>query len=186
MKTGHLLRLAVLSYGMILLVGFIASSCFIEPSYPNSPKITFKGFSRYGLEAGSSVGQPKRDSLVITIGFEDGDGDLGYNLPIDSSASARYKQAGGWGNYKIRIFRFENNKFTELSPGENGFLIFPPLSREGKKGPIEGNLELRQIYPYSTKYKNDPVKFRIQIRDRALNLSNEIETDTLIVPFPEH
>ena len=125
-----------------------------------------------------------RDSLVITIGFKDGDGNLGNNIPIDYSDSARYKQAGGWGNYKIRTFRFENNQYKELPTGETNTLFFPQLSREGKRGPIEGDLELEQIYLYSTKYKNYPVKFRIQIRDRALNLSNEIETDTITVPFP--
>ncbi|GAB4041932.1 hypothetical protein GCM10028774_51920 [Spirosoma jeollabukense] len=170
---------------MILLTCLSASGCFNEPNYPNTPQISFKGFSRYVLEAGTGVGQQKRDSLVITIGFKDGDGDLGDNIPIDPNDSIRYKQAGGWGNYKIITYRLENNQYKEVPPGEANTLFFPQLSREGKKGPIEGDLELEQIYLYGTQFKNYPVKFRIQIRDRALNLSNEIETDTISVPFRE-
>jgi hypothetical protein len=168
----------------MLSVTLTVSACFTEPEYSNIPHIDFKGISRYSLQAGTGVGQQKRDSLVLTIGFTDGDGDLGNNLPVDSLEIARYKQVGGWGNYKIVTLRLENGQYKTLSTGENTTLFFPQLSREAKKGPIQGDLELRQTYQYGRSYKNYVVKYRIQIRDRALNLSNEIETDTLTVPYP--
>jgi hypothetical protein len=66
----------------VLLVSLTVTGCFTEPDYPDVPQIDFKGISRYTLAAGTGVGQQKRDSLVITIGFKDGDGDLGNNGPL--------------------------------------------------------------------------------------------------------
>ena len=182
MKKGTTIKQAVLSYGSVLLLSLASFSCFQEPTYPNAPQIKFRGFSRYSLEAGAGVGQSKRDSVVITIGFTDGDGDLGNDLPIRGIDSTRYRQAGNWGSYKIRTLRLENNQFRELNPGENRFLTFPRLSREGKTGAIDGNLEFEQLYPIGTRNKLYVTKYRIQIRDRALNVSNEIETDTITLP----
>ncbi|UFH54238.1 hypothetical protein [Spirosoma sp. KNUC1025] len=170
-------------YGLVFGLSLAASGCFTEPKFSDTPQISFKGISRYPLEAGTGVGQQKRDSLIITIGFTDGNGDLGNDLPIASDEKERYTQAGGWGNYRIRAFRLENNQYKELATGENTSLYFPRLSREGKKGAIEGDLELEQVYQYGDTYKIYPTKFRIQIRDRALNISNEIETDTISVPY---
>ena len=167
----------------IFFISLAASGCYTEPNFPDVPQITFKSFSKYPLTAGVGVGQSKRDSLVITIGFTDGNGDLGDKFPLNSLDSARYMQAGGWGNYKIRTFRLENNRYKEQATGENNFLIFPRL-REGTKGSIKGDLELEQLYSYGRSFKVYPTKYRIQIRDRALNISNEIETDTIHLPFP--
>ena len=175
--------MAVLSGAIILLVNLLLISCFQEPNYSKVPQIQFKGFSRYTLQPGSGVGQSKRDSLVITLGFTDGDGDLGNSLPITSSESDRYQQAGGWGNYRIRTFRLENKQYVEQNLVNNNLLIFPRLSREGKTGPIVGDLDLNQLYQYGNRFTIYPTKYRIQIRDRALNISNEIETDTIHLPY---
>jgi hypothetical protein len=183
MKKVNTSKQTVFFGGVSLLLSLTMCSCFQEPTYSKVPQIEFKGFSRYTLQTGSGVGQSKRDSLVITIGFTDGDGDLGNTLPLTSSESDRYQQAGGWGNYKIRTFRLENKQYKEQKPGENNFLTFPRLSREGKTGAIEGDLELEQLYLYGTRFTIYPTKYLIQIRDRALNISNEIETDTIHLPY---
>ena len=183
MRKVSISKQAVFSGRVTLLVSLVISSCFQEPTYSNIPQIKFKGFSRYALQAGSGVGQQKRDSLVITIGFIDGDGDLGNNLPIDSLEVARYRQAGGWGNYKITTLRLENGQYRPLPTGENTTLFFPRLSREGRTGPIEGDLELEQVYSSGNRFITYPTKYLIQIRDRALNISNEIETDTIHLPY---
>lgn len=183
MEKANIIKQAMLFCGISLLISFITSSCFQEPVYPKIPQIKFKEFSRYTLQAGSGVGQSKRDSLVINIGFTDGDGDLGSVLPVDSLEVARYRQAGGWGNYKIITLRLKDGQYQPLPTGENTTLFFPRLSQEGKSGPIEGDLELEQIYPYGNRFTIIPTKYRIQIRDRALNVSNEIETDTIHLPY---
>lgn len=160
------------------------SACFNEPNYSNTPEIEFKGLFRYTIEAGKGVGKSKRDSVVITIGFKDGDGNLGNDTPLPKADSARYASTGGWGNYKIRTFRLENKVYKEIPLAINNFLLFPDLTRGKPKGAIEGNLDFNQTFQYGTSFQMYPVKFQIQIRDRGLNQSNIIETDTLNLPFP--
>ena len=160
------------------------SSCFNEPNYSNTPDIDFKGVFRYTIEASKGVGKGKRDSVVITVGFKDGDGNIGDNIPLSKVDADRYASNGGWGSYKIRTFRLINKKFEELPQPENNTLYIPDLTKGKVKGAIEGSLDFNQIFQYGSRFQFYPTKFQIQIRDRSLNVSNVIETDTVSVPFP--
>lgn len=164
--------------GLILVV----SACVSEPDYSKTPAISFKGLFAYQRAAGTGVGQSRRDSLVVIIGFQDGDGDLGEN----TSDTARIRQVFGkesWGNYELRTFEIVNGKPVELSLAGNKVLFFPRLTKDGQKGAIEGTLDFSQKFFYQTGYRLAPVKFQIRVRDRALNVSNMIETDTIRVPL---
>ena len=178
-------RQQIQPYLFVLGLGLVLSSCFNEPNYSDTPVIEFKGIDRYTKAAGSGVGQSKRDSVVITIGFKDGTGDLGNSLPLSKADSTLYRSNGGWGNYEIKTFRFINKQYVELVQAINTTLIFPDLTKDKPKGAIEGLLEFNQIFQYGLSYKLYPTKFRIKIRDRALHESNVIETDTISVPFPQ-
>lgn len=58
----------------------LASSCFDPPEYPNTPSITLQDI--YFKQIGSNT---DADSLVLVLGFKDGDGDLGLSASeIDS------------------------------------------------------------------------------------------------------
>ncbi len=174
-----------LIHQVLFLVGllFAVSACISEPDYSKTPAISFKGVVKYPIEAGKGVGQSKRDSVVITIGFQDGDGDMGET----TTDTARIKQIFSnetWGNYELRTFELANGKFTELLlGGVNGKLFYPRLTKDGQKGAIEGTLDFSQKFFYQTGYRLAPVKFQIRVRDRALNVSNVIETDTIRVPL---
>jgi hypothetical protein len=165
-------------------IALALSSCFNEPNYADTPEIDFKGIDRYTIAAGKGVGQSKRDSVVITVGFKDGQGDLGTSAESYRVDSARYMSNGGWGNYEIRTFRLENKQYVELKQPINNFLIFPDLTKNKPRGAIEGRLEFSQIFNYTTPFQIYPTKFQIRIRDRALQASNVIETDTVWVPYP--
>ncbi len=65
----------------------------------------------------------------------------------------------------------------------NNFLVLPDLTKGKPKGAIEGTLDFAQLFQYGNTVKLFPTKFRIRIRDRALNVSNIIETDTLTLPY---
>ncbi|WP_460946378.1 hypothetical protein [Spirosoma daeguense] len=177
-------RQQIQPYFFILGAALLLSSCFTEPDYPNTPEIDFKGLFKYTLNAGTGVGQSRRDSVVITIGFRDGDGNLGTASPLSKADSAKYASNGGWGNYQIRTFRLVNSRFEEYPLSVNNTLIFPELTPGKPKGAIEGKLDFYQIFPYGTSFQLYRTKFQIKIRDRDLNESNVIETDTLTVPFP--
>ena len=159
------------------------SSCFNEPNYSDTPAIEFQGISPYVVEAGKGVGQSKRDSIVITIGFKDGDGNLG-NDDLSPGEIMRYKANGNWGNYQIKTFQYKNKKYVEFDSSVLGTLFFPDLTKGKPKGAIEGTIDFRQTFQYGTRSVVYPTKFQIRIRDRALNVSNTIETDTISVHYP--
>ncbi|AUD04374.1 hypothetical protein [Spirosoma pollinicola] len=171
----------------LFVVGIVLtlSSCFNEPNYSNTPAINYEGMFKYTIEAGKGVGKGKRDSVVITVGFKDGDGNIGNSIPLPKADSLLYQSNGNWGSYRIRTFRLVNNKYEELLQAVNNTLYIPDLTKGKPKGAIEGSLDFNQIFQYGTSYQLYPTKFQIEIRDRVLNTSNIVETDTISVPFPK-
>ncbi len=176
-------RQLIQPYIFIVGIALALSSCFNEPNYSNTPAIEYKGIFRYPIEAGKGVGKGKRDSVVITLGFKDGDGNIGNSLPLPKADSLQYVSNGNWGSYRIRTFRFINNKFQEETFKINQNLFIPDLTKGKPKGAIEGSLDFNQLFLYGTSYQLYPTKFQIEIRDRSLNVSNTIETDTVSIPF---
>lgn len=66
------------------------SACFNPPEYDNSPSITFEG-----LYFGKSPNG--EDSLVVSVTFKDGDGDLGF-LPGPEAIDSPYHQINFFGD----------------------------------------------------------------------------------------
>lgn len=177
-------RQLIQPYLFVIGVALTMSACFTEPNYSNTPEIEFRSVFKYPLEAGRGVGKGKRDSVVITIGFKDGDGNLGNNIPLAREDSIKYKQNGGWGNYEIKTYRLINRQFVEFVSPETNTLFFPDLTKGKPKGAIEGTLDFNQTFQYGSSFQLYPVKFQIRIRDRDLNVSNVIQSDTITLPFP--
>jgi len=177
----QLIHPVLVLFGITLLL----SSCWNEPDFSDTPKIEFLGLSPFKrLPSRGGVGGGERDSVVISLNFTDGDGDLGVNSPRNKADSAIYYSTfKDWGNYQIKVLRLVNNKYEELKTPENNVLVFPRLTKEGTKGAIEGTLDFRQIFFYSRNAKITPIKFQIKIRDRTLLESNMVETDTVHVPI---
>ena len=175
-------RQQIQPYLFVFSLALLLSACFTEPNYSNTPQIEYKGMFKYTKEAGAGVGKAKRDSIVITVGFTDGDGDLGSDNQNTTEVNS-YSANGGWGNYEIKAFRLVNKQYVYYPLPVDFNLIFPDLAKGKPKGAIEGTLDFNQTFTYGTVNRFYPTKFQIRIRDRALNVSNVIETDTLTLPF---
>ncbi|WP_461125480.1 hypothetical protein [Spirosoma aerophilum] len=176
-------RQLIQPYIFVVGIALALSSCFNEPNYSDTPAIDYKGMFKYTIEAGRGVGKGKRDSVVITIGFKDGDGNIGNSIPLAKTDSALYQSNGRWGSYRIRTFRFINRKYEEIILPVNNTLYIPDLTKGKPKGAIEGSLDFNQIFQYGTSFKLYPTKFQVEIRDRSLNTSNIVETDSISVPW---
>ncbi|GAB3780573.1 hypothetical protein GCM10028818_33020 [Spirosoma horti] len=163
---------------LIGLLGLLLACSKNEPTENPTPVITAKAIQKTTLQA--SAGQAKRDSVIVTISFSDGDGDLGEN----TQDSTRLKTVFGnqpWGNYQIRTFQLVNNTFEEINiPGNNK--LFVNLG-SGPARPQVGTIDYKQVFPYTGAYKLRPVKFQLRMRDRNLNESNVVETDTVSLPI---
>ncbi|MCD8540187.1 MAG: hypothetical protein LRY55_10755 [Leadbetterella sp.] len=151
-------------------------SCFNVPDYPDAPEIEFADIASI-LRVDELTGGYK-DSVVISVKFRDGDGDLGYvQREIDSLA-----RAGGGQNFLVRQFRRVNGRYVAYEPLESQSGYFHRLSGD-KPGPIEGTIHYSgiQVYHSFYPYAKDTVKFEIYIRDRAGNISNTIMTDSVVL-----
>ncbi|MDF7810977.1 hypothetical protein [Hymenobacter sp. YC55] len=170
------------------------SSCISPPDYPDAPRIKFKELEVVRLPR-SDPREQAIDSDTITISFEDGDGDLGLN-PTDNMApyndvSVNGKQTNpNYFNYYIQAqLKNRNGQFVDyILDGSNGEVgqyngRFPRLTTEAtKEGPLKGNLRYNLGLSLGTPFNpGDEIRFRISIRDRALNLSNEIFTESYVV-----
>lgn len=148
--------------GLLLLLAILAG-CLDTPDFPVVPHIEFIGLSRDTLRQGIF----HQDSLYVEFKFQDGDGDIGRNP----------------GSAENNVF------FIDERTGilDNTFGI-PAIPEEGASNGVEGVVRILLystccIYPDGTDpcsvhpdYPLDEVQYKIYIRDRAGNKSNEILT----------
>jgi len=73
-------RLIILFSSALVLLAFFTTACIQQPEFPAEPKITFESIAF--REMGSNTAA---DSLILTINFQDGDGNLGLSNDDNSS-----------------------------------------------------------------------------------------------------
>lgn len=149
-----------------LMLAVFAASCIQPPSYPVEPEITYLGVNKNTIAQG---GAP--DTLVIDFAFTDGDGDLSSQDSID-------------------IF------FTDNRQGAKTTYKIPAIAEEGTANGISGEIQVsisNAVGNICCIYSNgddpcsphpgeiDTLTFSIQIRDRADNYSNIIETEPIFI-----
>ncbi len=159
---------------LFLLVACLG--CFSVPVYDRSPAIEFADIQNF-LRIDERSGGYK-DSVVISVRFRDGDGDLGYDSwEIDS-----LKKKGVASNFIVTQYRKNKGKYEVFTPVEPYDEFFHRLSGD-KPGPIEGVIHYSgiQVYHSFYPYPKDTVKFEISIRDRLGNLSNKVMTDSVVI-----
>ncbi len=157
---------------LLVLVGLWG--CYDEVSFDNKPSIVFVSLTkeiRLDQFSGS-----KKDSVILTIKFQDGDGDLGLNETEKTKAEATNDF-----NYIIRLFRKKNGVFKEFIPDIPYSGYFPRLKEDASKRPIEGTLAYTMQFPHPFTPVKDSLKFEVTIKDRAGNVSNAIESSTIVL-----
>jgi hypothetical protein len=168
-----------LKISLFFIFAIALASCVDIPDFDNKPKIEYNGVTHYKGEdsLGNSV-----EYVTLSIYFEDGDGDLG-NPNEDVADTIKYPK-NSWGNYELVTCMFINNQWQERILEVNQRQFFPVLKKDGKAGPIKGNLDLNTLAPY---FPGAPMvlhKWKIKIRDRSFNVSNQImETDSVLLPL---
>jgi hypothetical protein len=134
----------------IVLIGFFSCKEELVSTGNPVPSIQFVSISSTKLKQFT-------DSLVITLKYQDGDGDLG---DISADSFSIY----------VRDIRLKKPDY---------FHIFP-LSPIGHKISLEGilNLKIRNVFLLSTS-PSETTKFEIKLKDRAKNWSNTIYTPNI-------
>jgi hypothetical protein len=135
----------------ILIIFFIA--CLRPPDYSLIPEITF-------IELDTTEVTEMTDSVTITFGFTDGDGDLGA---LDGDTLPN----------------------TFIKDSRTGFIYtyqFPSITPDGNVKDISGTVEI--ILPGITCVPNvnvDQLTYEVYITDRAGNKSNSVTTPALTI-----
>ncbi len=153
-------------------------SCVDIPDFDNTPRIEFNSITKETVEV-TEFSTQIVDKVTITVNFEDGDGDLGINS--DEANDDKYIQSG-WANYQLITYvKQRNGTFEKVDFIEDAMMFFPVLKPDGVAGPIKGKLDLHQDRYHTSFSTPNVVKYEVRIRDRAMNVSNVIETDTITV-----
>ena len=169
------------SYIVVFFVFALAlASCVDIPDFSDTPTIFYNGIDQ-NTET-DSTGRRIRENVIITIDFEDGNGDLGATS--DERSDPKFTEPyGRLGNYELVTARKElNGRWTESILAGDSLKWMPILKPDGKSGPIKGKLDLNTSFLYGNSTVPITMKFKVRIRDRALHWSDQIETDSVVVP----
>ena len=164
-------------------------ACTGEPDFNFTPEIGFNSIQVITTSSPDILGNiSKRDSVIISIDFRDGDGDLGFS---EADYKDLVKKTGdSIKTIDVNIFVSKNGKFVKSNPSEKigGNLKGFRFKQGTKPGAIEGVIDYSTSFGYSNydkipglTGKSDTVKFSVQIMDRALNKSNITETSAIIL-----
>ncbi len=168
---------------LFVTLGF--NACFQDPDYPEIPAIGFKKIT--------NTPSNTADSLVVTISFRDGNGDLGLGANENTppySESINGKPNPFYYNYFITPYKKQRGILVPIQfiEGVNLNGRYPDLNPKRKTTSLEGELSYSFVffYTFSSSYspavrRGDTLLFDIQIADRSRNLSNTIRTDEIIV-----
>lgn len=159
---------------LILSLFAFIQGCYKEPSFDTKPEISFKNIDKQ-IRIDPFTGANK-DSLIISISFKDGDGDLGFSETEKDSAEKLSNY-----NYVVKAFRQQKGKLTEIKSDIPYSGYFPRLTSDDKKRPIEGVLDYSLDFPHPFTPKKDSVQFQIFVKDRAGNVSNTVITKMIIL-----
>lgn len=171
-------RIFNISILILLLSIVVLSSCLKVETFPPEPTISYKSFEAYG------------DSAIISITFVDGDGDIGLNAgdtlaPFNPSSFYYY-------NVYLVYYEMMDGNWVKgtADPAGNNFptadsIVFkmriPNITPIGQNKALKGELKLtlEPNYYNPVSHHNDSIKYKIFLIDRALHISNIVETDTI-------
>ena len=174
---------------LIASLSILVFSCIGDPDFSFTPEIEFSKIQVITTSSPDILGNvSKRDSVVISVNFKDGDGDLGFS---DEDYKALIKTTGdSVKTIDVNIFVAKNGKFVRSNPSEKigGNLKGFRFKQGSKTGAIEGVIDYSTSFGYTNfnkipglTGKSDTVKFTVQIMDRALNKSNVTESSPIVL-----
>ncbi len=159
---------------IILGITFSLSGCYKETVFDVKPAIGFNDL-RKEIRIDQFTGS-KKDSLILTINYQDGDGDLGLNEKEKAAAEVKNDY-----NYIVKLFRKKKGVFQEFVPAVPYSGFFIRLRSDGKVGPIEGKIDYSIDFPHPFTPVKDSLKFQVTIKDRAGNISNTVESKVIVL-----
>ena len=152
----------------LFAVVLLATACSKPPEYPVEPEIEFLRLDHDTIRQGTGL----QDSIWVTLGFTDGDGDIGYENdgPVNLFLTDLRKNVAA-DNFRIPLIP-ELGANNGLQ-GEIMFKLFQTccIFPDGIPLPCQP----------STEYPFDTVQYEIYMVDRAGNESNRVTTAPIYI-----
>lgn len=164
----------------LLIAVFILPSCLKRDEFSDIPIIEYKSISQF------------ENSLIVRFSFTDGNGDIGLKEDEDyypfGPCDPHYK------NLVVDPYRTVEGEFIlarKVVPsdcGPDSITTFDTVGYdqrikyivpETRDKTLEGDIEVT-LNEVLEEFPNDTIKFKLRLYDRALNASNEIETEVVI------
>ncbi|MBX7094128.1 MAG: hypothetical protein K1X56_05360 [Flavobacteriales bacterium] len=158
---------------VLFLLGITGlSSCLDPVQFPPEPAIVYSHFEQYG------------DTGVVFITFTDGDGDIGLDEnqtspPYDTSSIYYY-------NLFIKYYEkvdgvFQQGIAVDGSPIAFNFRV-QNITPDGQNKALQGEIRvtLAPSFYNPLSADSDTIMYKIQLCDRALHMSNEVESEVII------
>ena len=166
---------------LIITIGLTASSCFDAPNYPDQPRIEFN-YVQF-----KSGGLTDADSLIVSVHFEDGDGDLGLG-PNDTqypySSKIYFNKSGAIFNPQVDLLpedlaTYSDAQVLDLPPYSGDFIclnydINPTLKRlDG----VEVQIEDTVYREFNIRNNNFILQIQIKENGEFRNYNERTELD---------
>lgn len=180
-------KITLYLFGILLM-----SSCLTDPNFSNVPEISYNTQTIITTQTPDALGNiTLRDSVILSINFQDGDGNLGITQGEFAGTTVTNPSVKGLKVYDLKLYVQKNGVFKESSPAiplsGSGYIPFH-FKTSSKAGPIEGIIDYSMTFNYKNfSYiplltgKKDTIRFDVWIRDRTLNTSNIVQTPPIVL-----
>jgi hypothetical protein len=167
-------------FPLFVACAVLLGSCTEKTEFSEIPFIQFTKFEQLKNAAG-------KDSIgILKLYFTDGDGDMGLSsadtLPPYNKGSLYYY------NFFITYFEKQNGVWTKVVlpppfPGADTLTNnsrIPNLTPTGQNKSLEGEISM-QLFTNNPFSPYDTIRYDVRICDRALNMSNLVQTSEIIL-----
>ena len=163
-------------FSAIVITAFTLNACKKPLEYPIIPAIDFKR-----IEAVKNA-NGKDQSVKVTIGFTDGDGDIGYHTPESGLNDPMFDFPANssnpyYTNFKVKTYHLINNVWTVDTVDISARI--PYITPEGSNKALKGEIE--RDLPLNVGLVKDTFYYEIFIYDRGLHKSNVVKTSNIVI-----
>jgi hypothetical protein len=159
------------SLSFVIIIFFCLYSCKKVEQLPAAPHIEFTSFSIF--DTTDILGNNSKGGR-LKFQFEDGDGDLGLNVPTDTLADST--------NLFFTLFRKEGGVMVpapDNDPLKPSSYRIPYMERLGQNKILKGTISVTFLYLFYS--PSDTIRYDFYIKDRALNESNVASTSEIVL-----
>ena len=178
-KVVRLTRTAV----FMVILGTLAG-CLKPENFPDEPILTFKSLEQTVESFQTQDSVVLQHFLVVTVGFTDGDGDVG--LDDGDSQSPFGQNEAHYNNFQIEFKRRSGGQWTDID--SDWSYRMKRISPSGQDPTLNGEIEVKvgpypgpRPFPYPDIFAGDTLQANIRLEDRSLHMSNTVTSEAFVL-----